>query len=77
MFGGTLPMAKHEHLRDAASATYRALVNAFQELPNAELAAAAAWALVHGLAHLKLDGHLPAQAVADVIGAVRFAQRAA
>jgi AcrR family transcriptional regulator len=76
MYGGTLPMAEHAHLRKAASATYEALVNAFQELPNAQLAAAAAWALVHGLAHLKLDGHLTAQSVADVIGAVRFAQRA-
>jgi len=76
MFGGTLPLVKHEHLREAASATYRALVNAFQALPNAELAAAAAWALVHGLAHLKLEGHLTGQSVAEVIGAVRFAQRA-
>ena len=76
MFGGTLAMAKHEHLHEAAAATYRALVHAFVELPNAELAAAAAWALVHGLAHLKLEGHLTAQSVAGVIGAVRFAQRA-
>lgn len=76
MFGGALPMATHDHLRQAASATYEALVHAFSELPKPELAAAAAWALVHGLAHLKLDGHLAAQSVADVIGAVRFAQRA-
>jgi AcrR family transcriptional regulator len=76
MFGGTLPLAKHDHLRDAASATYQALVKAFGELPKPELAAAAAWALVHGLAHLKLDGHLGAQSVADVLCAVRFVQRA-
>jgi AcrR family transcriptional regulator len=76
MFGGTVPLAKHEHLRAAAAATYQALVKAFGDLPKAELAAAAAWSLVHGLAHLKLDGHLAAQSIADVIGAVRFAQRA-
>jgi hypothetical protein len=45
------------------------------------LAAAAAWSLVHGLSHLLLDGHF-AQAdreafVREVLGAVRFAQRAA
>ena len=77
MFGGALPLAKHQPLRDAASATYQGLVTAFGDLAKPELAAAAAWSLVHGLAHLKLDGHLSAQAVADVIGAVRFAQRAA
>ena len=77
MFGGSLPLQKHSHLRTAASATYQGLVEAFKDMPHPELAAAAAWSLVHGLAHLKLDGHLAAQSVADVIGAVRFAQRAA
>jgi AcrR family transcriptional regulator len=77
MFGGTLPMARHPELWDAASATHRALVEAFGDLPPPDVAAAAAWSLVHGLAHLKLDGHLAEQSVADVIGAVRFAQRAA
>src|SRR5205823_3626766 len=47
----------------------------------AALAAAAAWSLVHGLAHLLLDGHFAAQDpetfVREVLGAVRFAQRAA
>ena len=76
MFGGALPMEKYAHLRAAAAATYQALVGAFRDLPRPETAAAAAWSLVHGLAHLKLDGHLAAQSVADVIGAVRFAQRA-
>lgn len=76
MFGGVLPMAKHAELQQAASATYGALVEAFKDHPRPEVAAAAAWALVHGLAHLKLDGHLAAQSAADVIGAVRFAQRA-
>lgn len=74
MFGGLLPVSQYEHLRVAASATYASLVEAFKDLPKPETAAAAAWSLVHGLAHLKLDGHLAAQSVADVIGAVRFAQ---
>jgi hypothetical protein len=77
MFGGALPLQRHAHLRTAAAATYQALVDAFKHLSQPELAAAAAWSLVHGLAHLKLDGHLAAQSIADVIGAVRFVQRAA
>jgi len=77
MFGGVLALHKYEHLRAAASATYQGLVDAFRGMPHPELTAAAAWSLVHGLAHLKLDGHLAAPSVADVIGAVRFAQRAA
>jgi len=77
MFGGRVPMGKYAELQPAAAASYAALVEAFKDHPRPELAAAAAWALVHGLAHLKLDGHLAAQSVADVIGAVRFAQRAA
>lgn len=77
MFGGAVSLSKSPELRQAASATYGALVKAFADHPRPEVAAAAAWALVHGLAHLKLDGHLAAQSAADVIGAVRFAQRAA
>ena len=77
MFGGLVPMAKSAELRGAAAATHGALVGVFKDHPRPEVAAAAAWALVHGLAHLKLDGHLGAQSAADVIGAVRFAQRAA
>src|SRR4029078_9464894 len=77
MFGGVLELQKYEPLRAAASATYAGLVDAFRDMPQPELAAAAAWSLVHGLAHLKLDGHLAAPSVADVIGVVRFAQRAA
>jgi AcrR family transcriptional regulator len=76
MFGGSLPMEKHAGLRQASAATYGALVEAFKDMPKPEVAAAAAWSLVHGLAHLKLDGHLAAQSIAEVIGAVRFAQRA-
>lgn len=77
MFGGALSLARYPHLRDAGSRAYEALRAAFKDLPKPDTAAAAAWSLVHGLAHLKLDGHLGAQSVADVIGAVRFAQRAA
>lgn len=76
MFGGSLSLAGYPQLRVAAGATYRALTEAFKDLPKPETAAAAAWSLVHGLAHLKLDGHLAEQSVAEVIGAVRFAQRA-
>jgi AcrR family transcriptional regulator len=76
MFGGALPMRKQAHLRTAAATTYDALVAAFRDMPHPDLAAAAAWSLVHGLAHLRLDGHLAAQSVADVISAVRFVQRA-
>jgi AcrR family transcriptional regulator len=81
MFGGVLPMANYPELRSAADGAYRALVEAFKELPRPEVAAAAAWALVHGLSHLLLDGHFARAEreafVRDVLGAVRFAQRAA
>jgi AcrR family transcriptional regulator len=81
MFGGALRLAKYPQLRDAAAHAHQALVEALRELSRPELAAAAAWALVHGLAQLLLDGHF-ANAdreafVRDVLGIVRFAQRAA
>lgn len=76
MFGGSVPIAEYEQLRDAAAATYRGLVEAFKDLPRPEIAAAAAWSLVHGLANLLLDGHLAGRSAAEVIGAVRLAQRA-
>lgn len=46
---------------------------------EANVAAAAAWALVHGLACLILDGQLPGEEefIAKVLGAMRFAQRSA
>jgi AcrR family transcriptional regulator len=52
--------------------------NAFAEV--GPLGAAAAWSLVHGLAHLLLDGHFAEHGSAfagRVIAALRFAQRAA
>ena len=81
MFGGVLPLAKYPELRTAAASAHQALVAAFGELPRPELAAAAAWSLVHGLAHLLLDVHFAGKDsgtfVREVLGAVRFAQRAA
>jgi AcrR family transcriptional regulator len=46
---------------------------------EANVAAAAAWSLVHGLACLILERHLPGdeEFVAKVLGAMRFAQRSA
>ena|SRR5688572_31929769 len=52
--------------------------NAFAEFGTA--GAAAAWSLVHGIAHLLLDGHFAEEGGAfagRVIAALRFAQRAA
>ena len=81
MFGGQIEIGKHAELRDAATHTYDGLVAAFRgqgDIANPEMAAAAAWALTHGLAHLLLDGHFREKAkaqdfVREVIGAVRFA----
>ena len=80
MFGGLLDFGKYAELRTAADGAYQLLVLAFKDLPRPELAAAGAWALVHGLSHLLLDGHF-SQAdqkafAREVLGAVRFAQRA-
>lgn len=83
MFGGVLPIAKYPELRAAAGAAHQALADAFRDLARPELAAAAAWSLLHGLSHLLLDGHFatqdPETFVREVLGAVRFAaaQRAA
>jgi len=81
MFGGQIEIGKHPELREAATRTYDGLVAAFRgqgDIANPEMAAAAAWALTHGLAHLLLDGHFRERAkaqdfVREVIGAVRFA----
>lgn len=88
MFGGALRLDAHPALREAAARTYQALVRAFEPLAGpqgAPTAAAAAWALVHGLAQLLLDGHFAdarrSGANADafvraVLSAVRFARAA-
>jgi AcrR family transcriptional regulator len=84
MFGGRLRFSRHSGLAAAAAKPYEALLAAFRAQPaiaDPEKAAAAAWSLVHGLAHLLLDGHFPQPAAdraafaRDVIGAVRFAAR--
>ena len=81
MFGGRVGLNKHPRLKAASLGAYQALLAAFQaqkDVVDPEKAAAAAWSLVHGLAHLLLDGHFEEQRkrddfVREVIGAVRFA----
>ena len=84
MFGGTLRLSQHPRLRETSVRVYDSLVAALRarrEVAQPENAAAAAWALVHGLTHLLLDGHLEALAesagreglIKGVLGAVRFA----
>ena len=58
---------------DGAEQAYRVVRDAFKELPRADVAAAAAWSLMHGLAQLLLEGHLPEASAREVLGAVRFA----
>jgi len=62
---------------DAAQQAYRTVRDAFDELPRPELAAAAAWSLMHGLAQLLLEGQFaganPEALAREVLGAVRFA----
>jgi hypothetical protein len=76
MFGGQLSLDKFPELRTQAQGTYDRLQEAFKELgEDASFAAAAAWSLVHGLAHLILDGHFEDKAgfVKKVLGSIRFA----
>lgn len=77
MFGGVLPLNNYPELRDAARSMHQWLADAFTELPRPDTAASAAWSLVHGLAHLLLDGHFAGadreSFVPEVLGAVRFA----
>src|SRR3954452_14867705 len=84
MFGAVLPLGRHPGLRETSRAVYASLVEALRAQGQAaqpENAAAAAWALVHGLTNLLLDGHLeelasrlgPDRVVRTVLGAVRFA----
>src|SRR3954468_24870935 len=54
MFGGHLAFSRHGALAEAAGRPHQALVEAFRAQPaiaDPQLAAAAAWSLVHGLAH--------------------------
>ena len=83
MFGGQISLDDHPELDHAAESLHDSLRTAFRSDPvitDPETAAAAAWSLVHGLAHLLLDGQFRGTAgsttgkfVQDVIGAVRFA----
>jgi AcrR family transcriptional regulator len=71
MFGGTVNAPQRDRR------AYEALLGSFSDLgEDAQYAAAAAWALVHGLAHLLLDGHFEGrdrkQFVRDVLRTVRF-----
>lgn len=92
MFGGGIRIQAHPALRERASRAYDGLVRSFAAMGDpraAEVAAAAAWSLTHGLANLLLDGHFQratqdgreTQAfVRAVLGAIRItlgAQRSA
>jgi AcrR family transcriptional regulator len=75
MFGGLLPFDDYPDLRAQADGNHARLQRAFADLgEDATFAAAAAWSLVHGLAHLLLDGHF-AQAQAESGGAAAFAKK--
>jgi AcrR family transcriptional regulator len=83
MFGGLLPITGHAGLQASARRAYQALVDSLKnnkDIKNPEIAAAAAWSLVHGLSHLLLDGHFAQEREEDfmkqVLGAVRFAAAA-
>jgi len=89
MFGGVLRLDTHAGLREQASRAYEGLVRAFASLAEpraAEITAAAAWSLVHGLAQLLLDGHFARATrggrdneafVREVLSAVRLVARSA
>jgi AcrR family transcriptional regulator len=82
MFGGLIAPDRHPEVRVQALAMRERFSGAFAGLgPEAQFAAAAAWSLVHGLAHLILDGHLDRSEdfIRRVVGAIRIAvaQRAA
>ncbi len=86
MFGGSLRIEAHPELRQAAAAAFEALRGGFGAAGSATKSASglppapsAAWALVHGLSQLILDGHLHEAAGDDpedfarrVIGVVQF-----
>jgi AcrR family transcriptional regulator len=71
MFGGLAGLEPRDRR------TYEALLESFADLgEDAPYAAAAAWGLMHGLAHLLLHGHLAGEDkrrfVRDVLSTVRF-----
>lgn len=85
MFGGLVPLGRDPALAAASRQAYEALLRAFEgrsDIADPAAAAAAAWSLVHGLAHLLLDGHFReatqggarnAAFIRRVLAAVRFA----
>ena len=84
MFGGVLKLERYPELAAASAGAYAALVEAMKaqkEIGDPQIAAAAAWSLVHGLSHLLLDGHFAAKDaekfVGQVLCSVRFVQRSA
>jgi AcrR family transcriptional regulator len=86
MFGGAVQIAKHPQLREVATKTFAGLSGALATSApgarGASDASIAAWALVHGLAHLLMDERIAAAAqagrsreqfVRDVLATLRFA----
>ena len=85
MFGGALRLDAYPGLHEQAAHAYEGLVRAFASMAEpraAEVTAAAAWSLVHGLAQLLLDGHFMLATrdghdtdafVHEVLAVVRFA----
>jgi AcrR family transcriptional regulator len=85
MFGGVVPLGRDPTLAKASRQAYEALLQAFRgrsDIAEPGAAAAAAWSLVHGLAHLLLDGHFNeatqggaqnAAFIRRVLATVRFA----
>jgi AcrR family transcriptional regulator len=86
MFGGALDLADHSALRSRAELAHQKLERGFAEFgADAAFAAAATWALMHGLAQIVLDGHFahaqeqcggPSAFARKVLGAVRLARAA-
>lgn len=59
MFGGLVRGREHPELAAAATRAYALLQGETSAAPESGTRAVAAWALVHGLAHLLLDGQIP------------------
>jgi len=86
MFGGALELEAYPALRSRAALAHQALERAFAEFgAEAHIAAAATWALAHGVAQIILDGHFaraqqesggPAAFARKVLGSVRLARAA-
>ena len=77
MFGGSLDIGRHPALGEAAQRAFRPVVDSFRPHAGeqqAQVAAAAAWSLVHGVSHLLLDGHFK-QAQRDAGGVEAFVRQ--